>query len=78
MEWMHTVLERWFNEGSLQWTEEEDRTQWTHAQESMMEGFEERSRRGALRDKESVSAFRNEKMEGIRAFRAFAISQLCL
>lgn len=54
MEWMQTLLEGLFNEGTLQWTEEEDRTQWTQAQESMMEVFEECSRRG---DKKRVSAF---------------------
>ncbi len=46
MEWMQTLLEGLFNEGSLQRTEEEDRTQRTHAQESMMEVDEERSPEG--------------------------------
>lgn len=58
---MQTLLEGLFNEGSLQRREEEDRTQWTHAQESMMEVFEECSRRG---DKERVSEIiRTEKKE---------------
>ncbi len=46
MEWMQTLLEGLFNEGSWQRTEEEDRTQRTHAQESMMEVDEERSPEG--------------------------------
>lgn len=58
---MQTLLEGLFNEGSLQRTEEEDRTQWTHAQESMMEVDEECSPEG--RQAKSERVYKNRKLE---------------